>query len=370
MKTLAHVKRKVFVLYVSPAPIPIGALRRTFNARLSKGSLVSRQLTVYPYGKIEVTPDPGQDPKQLLRGVVSKARRAVPSLSLLAIGAKLSDGRLSIYVANRRYVSQVLGYEIEATIRDLGLFSEKTEQLSSIVANEMLCRVVVKNDWDDGSLILEPSSTSFTGMFVIDDKMRQRMVRAYLENARKYLNALNRNNGNIINRLLQKLGFTKKDILNAIVAAIIVEATIRFLVSLVEIGHSEAEELQDVTHLRPPPSLLQKLEDADPFTAAEIAREDGLGEFQVLEMLTTLRKLRIVTIVNRSRRVYRATGKRSIPILVASIHQLTGTKAMRSDLFARSRTMFRRQIGQKIETGWEPDLILPYYSESLKKFAS
>jgi hypothetical protein len=348
---------KRYFLYVDPVPIPLEALQPVFKARLHKGSLVSSQVIIRKHGSFEISPRRERDSDKLLRSTLHKAQKAVPNIVLLAIGSIDHNGILSVYCTSRRHITTVLAREIQGTVRDIGLFSEKTVELSHIIANELLCRIVVKNECDIGTELLEPSSTSFSGIFVINEPMRKRMVQSYLEHSRRYSDAVTRSGNTSIRRWLYKLGFTKKDVLHAIVAAIIVEAAFRVIVILMETGHSEARERGDVSDLGFPSSLVQRLDSDSSFSAAEMASQSHLGEFEVVEILTTLKKLGIVDIVDRSERHYKPTGSKGIPILIASIHQVTEMAPLRSDMFMSGRKVFRTVIDDE-QRGWEPDKTL------------
>jgi hypothetical protein len=294
------------ILYVEPIPLTLEKIAETIQGKIIDHCFLAPGLRIDELGKIQCWAESKKEAEEAALDILAKIEKASGQMQPIAIGSRSQKGKMSVFVSSLKQVTKILAREVELLIYDLGLHSEKTRELAEVVANEILCDIVVKNTVDAGSMFLHFSKT-FSGWFVVNEELRQKMVNTYLRKSTEIFSILKTNKSPLLKRLTQTIGNRKEDIAAAIIVGLVAEAILRVIVYLSEIMHAPGKE-KDIKELGLPSSLLNMIQSKKAVSLAEAAKASGMEEMVVAATLNTLAGIWVVRLVNADERIYQGTG--------------------------------------------------------------
>ena len=154
------------------------------GGKIQDQRLVTQSLTVDALGKVRCSESSKRKSKEDLVTAVEEIKD-VCGVSVLAIGEVNSEGKMSVFVPSISNISKTLAIELELLIRDLGLYSEKTPELCTIISNEMIAHIAIRHNLNTGSPLLH-EARAFSGLIEIDEKLELELVKKYAEKLQEY----------------------------------------------------------------------------------------------------------------------------------------------------------------------------------------
>jgi len=296
-----------WIIYVDRVPLPLKKVSKDIPGKLSNHSLLTKRLKINDLGKIQCWGQNKKEVNELILDTVAKIEK-LEQIKVIAIGEMDQKGKTTVCVRNLKHITDVLARELELIVRDLGLSSEKTKEVSYVVANEMLFNIAIKNKLNTGLIELDMRRT-FSGCFVINEKVVQKMTNEYIERVQKYVTRIEAAKSSSLRNIVNKLGETKNEILKAVALALISEAAIRIIIYVGEIMHSRASSAKDIKNLRLPEFLLNKVKSEKAFTVSEVANVLEIDTWQAVIMLNTLVALGVLTLFDDKELIYKGTDR-------------------------------------------------------------
>lgn len=180
-------------------------IRKEIRGQIEDRCLTTASLRIDELGKIEFSVRDTRGGDQTSRDMIARVEKVTGRLDVIAVGNIDGKERMSVFVSSLKNVTNVLAREVELTVRDLGLASEKTKDIAQVVANEIVCDVAIRHDINYGSLVLT-KGRSFSGWFVVNEKLKQEMLSLYVKSIKQYSTSLMSTKSSLVRRLVAKLG--------------------------------------------------------------------------------------------------------------------------------------------------------------------
>jgi len=337
------------IIYVEPTPLSLDSIAREIPGEVSDHALTAPCLVIDELGKIQCW---GQDRKMvepLVFDVLDKIKRTSGQATVIAVGKTNQSGQTAV-LAKPKHVTTVIARETELIIRDLGLLSEKTKDISQVVANEMLSNLAIKNNVTTDSNI-PFTSRLFTGWFLINEKLKKKLASTYMKKTQRYSATFDANRSSVIRTLVAKLGEKKEEIIIAITVGLIVEACIRAILYIFTTVHYE-RGTSSIKELELPETLMGNIKSQRSFSASEIARALNREEWSTIAMLNTLKEIGLLKLIDMYDRTYKGTGVTKFPNVMGSTTFPLTEEIIASDGFHKSFSMKLYDKGGFI---WRPD---------------
>jgi len=341
--------RNLLILYVDPVPLPLQRIVHEIPGQIIKQCLVTSYLKVDAVGKIQCWIENGEKTEEFAGDILAKIRKAAGQVSIIAIGKMDQKDKLSIFVSSLKYVTSVLAREIELIIRDLGLSSEKTQELSQLVANEILCNLAIRNDLTTGSPLLN-EIREFSGWFVLNEKLKRQMVDTYVKTIDQYSTALT-TRSSLLRRLTSKLGDRKNEIVTTIIVGLIAEACVRILIYVATMAHRMGRE-QDIERFGLPSPIISKIKSQENLTASEVAIVLDVEEWAAIVQLNSLKQLGAVSLLDAEERTWKGTGRKTFPEFGGAAVLRRGQDVVGSKEF---HDAFSARFVDDRDFDWKPD---------------
>jgi hypothetical protein len=337
------------VLYLDRTPISLEAIAQKAPGEISTETLVTNNARIDELGIVHCWGSDPQECKKLILQILASINAAIGKVTIIACGEEDdSHGKVSIFVRNLKNVTDVLAREVEVVVRDLGLHSEKTHEISHIVANEIMCDVAIQHSVNTGSLLLR-SLTQFSGWLVINERLKKEMVRRYTKSVEQYA-AVIKGKSPLLKRFEEVMLEKKGDLAIAIISGLVVEVCIRLIIYLAFSAHREVGT-NPITILKLPAPVMAKVQSEKVFSASEIAKETGTDEIWAVLLLNTLADLELVRMVSPIARTYVGTGLKSVPRVVGATECPEEEKAVTS---AEFRAILEVPLKEEGQFDWWP----------------
>jgi len=351
-----------WIIYVDRVPLPLKKVSKDIPGKLSNHSLLTKRLKIDDLGKIQCWGQNKKEVNELILDTVAKIEKLDEQVKVIAIGEKNQKGKTTVFVRNLKHITDVLARELELIVRDLGLSSEKTQEISHVVANEMLSNIAIKNKLNTGLIELDTART-FSGCFVINEKVEQKMTEKYIKTVQKYATTLEAAKSSSLRNLVNKLGEKKNEILTAVAVGLISEAAIKIIIYVGEIMHRRASHAEDIKTLGLPEFLLNKIKSKKAFTVSEVANILEIETWQVVTMLNTLVALGVLTLFDEKELIYKGTDRTTYYPALGAFFPPPIEKIVASKHF---HEIFSMKFDVTPNINWTPDRNIKDIYESLK----
>jgi hypothetical protein len=351
-----------WIVYLDPAPLLLTKIAKDIPCKISSYSLQTECLKIDDLGKIQCWGHNKKEVNKLILDTVAKIEKLDEQIEVIAIGEKDQKGKTTVFVRNLKHITNVLAREVELIVRDLGLSSQKTQEVSYVVANEMLSNIAIKNKLNTGLIELDMRRT-FSGCFVINEKLVQKMTNKYIKTVQKYATTLEAAQSSSLRNLVNKLGEKKNEILTAVAVGLISEAAIRIIIYIGEIMHRRASRAEDIKKLGLPEFLLNKIKSKNAFSVSEVANILEIEIWQVVTMLNTLVALGVLTLFDEKELIYKGTDRTTYHPALGAFFPTPKEKIVASKHF---HEIFSMKFDVTPNINWTPDQNLKDLYESLK----
>ena len=228
---------------------------------------------------------------------------------IIGIGDYVSGGKTTIYITERKNIINILSKEIQIIINELGLNTDNVAEISYVLVLEILKDIVIKNALDM-NLLFQYSSRTFTNYFIIDEKIRRKIISEYQKSINKYISKLNCEK-TILNKL-KNIVTDNQELAISIISGIIVETCIRILVVLLDSPHQDMGEIK-LTKKILPIKIYNYVISQKTFSIEEI-KGTNFNELDLILLLNSLIELKILRKCNN---IYCGTGIITLPNVVA-----------------------------------------------------
>ncbi len=299
--------------------------------------------------------------EQSVFGILELLENKFGEIDIIAIGEQDKSGKSSIFVSRFEHITTVLSKEIEMIINELGLTSASTDTLSKVVAHELLKKIAIKNKIDRGYSHLN-ESINFSHWFVIDEKIKQKMIDTYRDEMDNYIDKYYDNKSRLKN-LISSITNNKEDIVKSIISGIIIELCMRVIINLNTYLHSEKGEI-DIIDYNLPKKLYDKIQSGEAFKISEISKKIGINEISLILILNSLIEPNVIEIIDENKEIYKGTGKTTVPNVMGSYNPGPKEKAIKSDIFINEMKLLTIPY---IKQEWLPDRNLLKIYEKLEK---
>lgn len=338
------IQKYCIVAYFEPIPS---------SEKLLEFGVSGKNYKISKFGKIFCCNDNKKECKKQFIKLVSKMTEYFDNLNIIAIGEQDLTGKTSVFISYFEHLLTVLSKEVAITIHGLGLDSNNTENLSKVVAFEILKSVAINNRVDNGAPYLN-DSTEFSHWFVIDENHRQKMVKLYVDKINYYVKHLNMKKSKS-KKIIEKITDKRDEIIISILSGIITELTLKIIVNVCSYLHSEEGEVDIITY-DIPRKLHQVILSEEIFSTLELSKEIGMNELSLILFLNSLIEPEIIELVDVEKGYYKGTGKIKVPNVMGSYLPGAIEKALDSSIFINDLDI-EYDLGKIMK--WTPDRNIP-----------
>jgi len=293
----------------------------------------------YSSGKIEIQNIKKKEMKKLVSNLSNKHKFSKDN-EIIGFGVTNSINIISIYFKFLSSITKILNTEIIQLITELGLFSSKTQEIANLVSNEILTRISIDYDVNGRSFFLT-SSISFTGCFVLNEKIKKQMIDTYTKELNKIMHTLKGTNNPKLDRFVTIIKKQSLDLPTALLAGLITEASLRVILSLTEILHNEKGQ-DDISSLDLNAVIVKKVKSRKEFSARELSKMIRQPEWFLISHLNMLRQLKLVKLVDKELGVYVGTRVEKFP-------RVMGARNSRLSLKKASCSFFHNMLSIKFK---------------------
>ena len=317
------------VVFVRPTPIDLTLWKERLGGKMVNGSLILWGLEINPNGQVKLKKTSKKVASAKLDKLVKQTAPFSP-IQYIGFGIYDSADRLQVFFPDLRDMLNFINDISLDVLLELGLSEKAAKAQAAVISNELFCSMIRKGKLVNRNMVSLGlrDFNQYSGSIIVDDNLKKSIIKNYASSINEKQITMDGKYGNI-KRLFDNINQKKEDIAYGLAAAVIVEAMVRLVTYAMASMHSE-HGTRDI------PKEIDACLKNETVSASNMGVYMQTGEPYAIMVLNALELMGIVQVIDEQSRVFKKTGKKKIPCVVAATNFPRGEAMIASTIFHQS----------------------------------